>query len=129
MTETSAPFVLTTLKNRKEFLSARHGPFAKARGFVLQSSKPSTTPREMPRFGFTVTKKVGNAVVRNRIKRRLREVVRTCGSQNPIVPNDYVLIGKQAALKLPFETMVADLARGLDRVTNSRENLQKPNHS
>lgn len=70
------------------------------------------------RFGITVTKRIGNAVIRNRIKRRLRAAFHS------IAPNlsadlafmDVVAIARIEALTLPFDDLVADLAKGLPRL-------------
>ena len=67
-----------------------------------------------PRFGFTVTKKIGNAVVRNRIRRRLREVVRlSAGEVAAKRARTMCLIGRRAALSLPFDRLVDDLRSGM----------------
>jgi ribonuclease P protein component len=80
--------------------------------------KPAGTGDERPaRFGFTVTKKIGNAVVRNRIRRRLREAVRLGGAKEAVPGTDYVLIGRRAALTLPFARLVADLTSGISALT------------
>ncbi len=65
------------------------------------------------RVGFTVTKKVGNAVVRNRIRRRLREAVRVhvAGDMQPA--NDYVIVGRQELLSAPFVEITTELSRRL----------------
>ena len=63
------------LRRRREFLAVGRGRRISRPGFVLQALQVAEAGRP-PRFGFTVTKKIGNAVVRNRIRRRLREVVR-----------------------------------------------------
>lgn len=84
-------------------------------GFVLQSLATSEVVRG-PRFGFTVTKKTGNAVVRNRIRRRLREAVRLSAAGAALAGVDYVLIGRRAALTLPFDRLVDDLRSGLDAI-------------
>jgi ribonuclease P protein component len=81
---------------------------------VLQALMPAGTDEPRPaRFGFTVTKKIGNAVVRNRIRRRLREAVRLVGASRAVPGTDYVLIGRRAALTLPFARLVSDLTSGI----------------
>lgn len=69
-----------------------------------------------PRFGFTVTKKVGNAVVRNRIRRRLRELVRLYGAERGRRGYNYVLIGRRSAVQAPFTRLSADLAEALEKI-------------
>lgn len=66
-----------------------------------------------PRVGYTVTKKVGNAVVRNRIRRRLKEAVRTHGADDMVPGNDYVIVGRDDALAAPFALLKAELSRRL----------------
>jgi ribonuclease P protein component len=73
-----------------------------------------------PRFGFTVSKKVGNAVERNRVRRRLREVVRLSAALPGEAGHDYVLIGRRAALAIPFERIAAEFAGALKRVAKRR---------
>lgn len=106
------------LKRRADFLAAATGTKVPAAAFVLQLRKRAD---EGPvRFGFTVSKKVGNAVERNRVRRRLKEIVRLSDPkpiQDPsyFAGHDYVLIGRRAALKLPFERMRNDFAGALRR--------------
>ena len=78
------------------------------------------------RFGFTVTRKVGNAVVRNRIRRRLREVVRLAGEKDAAPGMDYVLIGRPAALTLPFDRLIADLTSGLAALSRDEKTGNRP---
>jgi ribonuclease P protein component len=88
------------LRQRKEFLAAATGAKAPVTGFVLQAfDRREDGP---VRVGFTVSKKVGNAVERNRVRRRLREVVRLAPPDRMRPGYDYVLIGRRAALDLPF---------------------------
>ena len=96
------------LKKRSEFLTAAKGARLSRRGFVLQAVCREPADENPPRVGFTVTKKVGNAVVRNRVKRRLRELARLHGANHFSPGWDYVLIGRMGALHLPFDAMIAD---------------------
>ena len=86
-------------------------------GFTLQARPRPASEGEGLRVGFTCSKKVGNAVARNRAKRRLREVARAV---LPAVGRDgwdYVLIGRpEHTAALPFDQLLSDLARALDRV-------------
>ena len=65
------------------------------------------------RLGLTVSKKVGNAVVRNRMKRRFRELARAILPERGIAGADHVLIGRMGGIERPFETLAADLERAL----------------
>jgi ribonuclease P protein component len=106
--------LMDRLKKRAEFLAVARGARSARRGFVLQAAafKDETAPR----CGFTVTKKVGNAVVRNRIRRRLKEVVRLSSSGLTDIGVNYVLVGRLEALALPFETLADDLAGAFRQV-------------
>jgi ribonuclease P protein component len=102
------------LRQRADFLAAATGSKAPVTGFVLQArNRREDGP---VRVGFTVSKKVGNAVERNRVRRRLREVVRLAPEASMQTGYDYVLIGRRAALALPFDRLVQDLGRALGRV-------------
>lgn len=100
------------LKKRKEFLfMAAKGRKAPVSGLVLQLfRRPDSDPA---RVGFTVTKKVGNAVVRNRVRRRLREVVRRVEADTPLNGLDLVLIGRGSTRERAFEALVADFRKAL----------------
>ena len=85
-------------------------------GFVLQMA-PAPVELALPavRVGFTVSRKVGNAVERNRVRRRLREVARlVIGQARPDL--DYVLIGRQGALKRDFTVLQQELVEALKRL-------------
>jgi ribonuclease P protein component len=100
------------LKRRSEFQAVARGRKIVRPGFVLQAL-PSGHAGRPPRFGFTVTRKTGNAVIRNRIRRRLREAVRLHAAEAASAGMDYVLIGRRAALTLPFDRLIDDLRSGL----------------
>ena len=67
-----------------------------------------------------MSKKVGSAVERNRVRRRLREVVRLSDAGPLRYGNDYVVVGRRAALELPFDRLIADFARALGRIHQER---------
>ncbi len=108
--------LLLHLKKRAEFLAANGGKRAATPGFNLQALQRNDGAPAI-RVGFTCSKKVGNAVARNRAKRRLREIARI------VIPGhgqngwDYVLIGKAnvTATRL-FTDLQADLAQALKRL-------------
>ena len=102
------------LRQRADFLAAAAGAKAPSSTFVLQM-RPRREDGPV-RVGFTVTKKVGNAVERNRIRRRLREVVRLSPPSHMRPGHDYVLIGRRAALSAPFERIEQEFDRALRRV-------------
>src|SRR5262245_4713392 len=102
------------LRRRADFLAAATGARASAAGFVLQARMRGDTGPV--RVGFTVSRKGGNAVVRNRGRRRLREVVRLASGARMQVGTDYVLIGRSAALGAAFDRLAADLVGALDQV-------------
>ncbi len=107
------------LRQRADFLAAASGSKAAAAAFVLQARKRTDTGPV--RFGFTVSKKVGNAVERNRVRRRLREIVRLSPAERMRAGHDYVLVGRRAALRVPFERMAQDFEGALRRVHTERK--------
>ena len=108
----------TRLKRRAEFLRVGDGKRWHGTAVTIQTEARDTTSQDdgAPRFGFTLTKKVGNAVVRNRARRRLREAVRLAADLPARYGHDYVLVGRLAAVRLPFAALGAELARGIEAV-------------
>jgi ribonuclease P protein component len=106
------------LRKRADFVAAQRGARAHARAFVLQSRCRGDDAG--PRLGFTVTKKVGTAVERNRIRRRLRAVVRQVtvgqGADHARPGFDYVVVARRDAIHAPFAELSRDFARTLSRV-------------
>lgn len=108
----SPPSVPERLKRRADFRAAAKGVRVSREAFTLQAvchGAAQGDRTEPARVGFTVTKRVGNAVVRNRVKRRLRALSQSRADE--FTPGtDYVLVARRAALTAPF----ADLEHELD---------------
>lgn len=102
------------LRQRADFLAVAHGARVNSTAFTLQSRRRDDLGPT--RVGFTVTKKNGNAPERNRIRRRLREAVRSLDAMAMRPHHDYVLVGRRAALTCDFSTMLDDLRSALQRL-------------
>jgi len=102
------------LKRRAEFLRvAAKGRKVPTPGLVLQAlARPDTGPA---RVGFTVTKKVGNAVIRNRTRRRLKEAARLLWKTAPVRGVDLVLVGREGTRGRDFAALRDDLRRALSK--------------
>lgn len=116
---------LRRLTKRSEFLRAARGNRAGRPSFALQVV---ASGGERAGLGYTVSKQCGNSPERNRIKRRLRAAAGACATAfRP--QHDYVLVGRREALKAPFEEMVRDLGRLIERVhteTSTRRQANSP---
>ena len=111
------PQRLVTLKRRAEFLGVRGGARWATPAFVLEGKRRAADiSAPAPRFGFTVSKQVGGAVERNRIKRRLKAAARDVLLEHARPNYDYVLIARRPALDVAFAALVSDLAEALKRV-------------
>ena len=97
------------LRKRTEFLAVRNGEKRRGRLFLLEVLDRKDD--EPPRFGLTVTKKTGNAVTRNRIRRRLREAIRVHAADDMAAGNDYVIVGRNDVLYVPFDQLKTELSR------------------
>jgi ribonuclease P protein component len=118
------PSTLVTIKKRSDFLRVRGGAKWSGAGFLLDT-RPALAPGP-PRFGFTVTKKLGNAVARNRIRRRLKEAVRLVHGPHAWANQDYVVVARSAAADLPFERLCQDVVLALKRVHRPVDTKPRP---
>ena len=108
----------TRLKRRREFLRvAAKGKRAARPGLVLQAL-PAETGRT--RIGFTVTRKVGNAVIRNRAKRRLREAARATAGLMAVPGSDYVFVARMGTVARPWDRLLDDVKSALTRLATPR---------
>jgi ribonuclease P protein component len=118
------------LKRRTDFRAvAQAGARAPAQRFVLQALRRDDAGDELApsRIGFTVSKQVGNAVERNRVRRRLREMVRGKPATAFAAGHDYVLIGRRSALSFPFGELARELDGALGRLATGA-GIKRPPH-
>jgi ribonuclease P protein component len=109
---------MVRLKQRADFLAAASGAKVATAAFVLQGrNRDDGGP---VRIGFTVSRKVGTAVERNRVRRRLRDVVRRSTADDLRSGYDYVLVGRRTALNRPFEQIIEDFRNALRRLERTR---------
>jgi ribonuclease P protein component len=111
---------VATLKKRAQYLRVRKGSRCATPAFVLEAKARSDEDRAPavyePRFGFTITRQVGKAVERNRIRRRLKAAVRNVGPDHAKGDFDYVLIARRPALTSEFAALVGELTKAFARV-------------
>lgn len=112
------------MTRRAEFLAANRGQRVPMPGFVLlvlDRKDGDTTPR----LGITITKKVGGAVIRNRMRRRFREIARALLPERGIAGADHVLIGREGGIERDFGALGVELEKALSRaaarMTQARE--------
>ncbi|MDB5643154.1 MAG: rnpA [Hyphomicrobiales bacterium] len=113
------PAAFARLKERSEFLAVAKGARMHEPAFTLQAIVRKADGPDR-RFGLTVTKKTGNSVVRNRIRRRLREALRVSGLARDEVADgaahDYVIVARRETLARPFASLKDDVARAVKRI-------------
>lgn len=108
---------LSVLTKRADFLAANGGTRNARTGFVLLTRPNGGAGM---RYGITVTKKIGNAVTRNRMKRRFRELLRAALPVMGLADHDHVLIGRAGGVERDFHTMAAELSQALERAAQGR---------
>ncbi|MFQ5346562.1 MAG: ribonuclease P protein component [Rhodothalassiaceae bacterium] len=115
-----SPAPLERLRRRRDFLrvAAARNRFVTP-GMVVQAA-PRPSGDDAIGVGFTVTRKVGSAVVRNRVRRRLKEIARQHLSLRGQPGMDYVLIGRVATASRPFAGLASDLLRALSALHRRR---------
>jgi ribonuclease P protein component len=99
------------LKKNAQFRNVAKGARFHSRSFSLQAIRRAEAAAEGPRVGFTVTRKTGSAVERNRMRRRLKEALRLAPALCAAPDHDYVVIIRRAALSTPFAELIGELKR------------------
>lgn len=108
---------LSVLTKRRDFVACSNAKRQSTKGIHLQARKRIEGEATGIRVGFTCSKKVGNAVARNKAKRRLREVARLILPEHGRDGWDYVLVGrKETTATLPFDQLLSDLKRALSKI-------------
>jgi ribonuclease P protein component len=126
---------LERLKKRADFLSVAKGKRWNLPAFTLQANlrlnsvEPETKDLSLARLGFTVTKKIGNSVKRNRVKRRLRSAIQKTQSvltetDSIKADYDYVLVARSDALTVDFVTLTNDLSSAFKGVHRQRSSAK-----
>lgn len=103
---------METIRKRPDFLAANRGLRVARPGFVLLVNRDATLPDRV-RLGVTVTKKIGNAVIRNRMKRRFRALARELLPAHGIAGADHVLIGREGGIERDFAALRDELVAAL----------------
>ena len=109
------PFKIERLKSRPQFLAAAKG-VSEARGAVVVQRLDRRDGVDTVRLGFTATRKVGNAVIRNRAKRRLREAARAATPLLAVPGSDYVFIARMGTVDRPWDRLLDDVKSALTRL-------------
>jgi ribonuclease P protein component len=119
---------LERLKKRRDFLAAAQA-FSVARGAVVIQARPRADGNDLIRVGFTATRKIGGAVVRNRAKRRLREAARKLLPEFGRPGFDYVLIARGGTPARPWERLLDDVKSALIRLAADSEAPRAPDRA
>jgi len=118
--------VLPRLKRRPEFLRvAATGRKWVTPGLIVQVRKRSIREADThnARVGFTVSRKVGNSVKRNRVRRRLKAAAANMMTEHAQLGMDFVIIGRKNTLKRPFSGLMADIKIALKKLQTYREGI------
>ncbi len=108
---------MAVIRRRSDFLAANHGLRVARPGFVLLARANEGKGK---RYGITVTKRIGNAVVRNRMKRRFRELLRAALPGEGLADHDHVLIGRDGGVERDFAALQQELSAALKRVAEGK---------
>ncbi|MBO9575904.1 MAG: ribonuclease P protein component [Sphingobium sp.] len=113
------------MTRRADFLAANRGQRVPMPGFVLLV-RDRRDGDPMVRLGITITKKVGGAVIRNRMRRRFREIARAMLPELGVAGADHVLIGREGGIERDFDALKAEFAKALGKAAARFASAGKP---
>ena len=130
------PRLLPTVRKRARFIANRRSPRTALESCTLQGSIHPCGDENGLKAGFTVTTRTGNAVERNRIKRRLRHAVATAADDaaarlpgpDRAICGEIILIARREALRISHEAMVSELTKGIDRLLSKSKKAATASH-
>ena len=126
MIESEDQPAVSVMRRRADFLAANSGVRVARPGFVLLARPNDGRGR---RYGITVTKRIGNAVVRNRMKRRFRELLRAALPTQGLPNHDHVLIGREGGIERDFAMLGQELSAALARAAAGKgDKPRAPRH-
>lgn len=114
------------LKKRRDFLRAAKDLTVIFHNVMLQAARPLSGEIHPARIGFTATKRLGKAHIRNRTKRRLRAVVREIYAKYALDNVDYVLVGRYDTAFCPFENLRTDIVRAFKKINKEIKQENAP---
>lgn len=114
---------LSVIRKRADFLAANRGLRVARPGFVLLARPNDGLGK---RYGITVTKRIGNAVVRNRMKRRLRELLWAALPEQGLADHDHILIGREGGVERDFDALRIELSAALVRAAAGEGDKPRP---
>lgn len=109
---------ILTFKKRKDFLRVARGHYVATHNMVLQAT-PSLSETDDIMVGYTATKKIGNAVIRNKSKRRLRAVVASVLRKYALAHIDYVFIARHSTAECDFQDLQRDTVYALKKINKN----------
>lgn len=123
MSESEGKQPPSVMRKRADFLAANRGVRVARAGFVLLAHPNGGAGC---RYGITVTKRIGNAVVRNRMKRRFRALLRASLPESGLPDHDHVLIGREGGIERDFALLGKELSAALARAGAGKGDRPRP---
>lgn len=118
---------ILTFKKRKDFLRVAQGFHVATHNMVLQAAQSLSGSADNIMVGYTTTKRIGNAVIRNKSRRRLRAIVREVLQTYALPQVDYVFIARNTTASCCFKELRGDVVYAIKRINKNFMSPQKEN--